>query len=96
MIRFIIIAIKPKVTIRSLKKGIFTTLSPGTSTGFFISSHRKKTNNANPMLQTNVNRDKNNIILTLLNFTYLSNTSKVNSIELYKHSFKNIQHTQNL
>jgi hypothetical protein len=77
MIRFIIIAIKPKVTIRSLKKGIFTTLSPDTSTGFLISSHRKKTNNANAMLQTNVNRDKNNIIFTVFYFfTYLSNISK--------------------
>ena len=65
MIRFIIIAVKPKVIIRSLKKGIFTTLSPGTSAGFLISTHRKKTNNANAMLQTNVNLDKNNIILTL-------------------------------
>jgi hypothetical protein len=51
-------ALNPRVIIRSLANGIATTLSPFVLTGLRISSHRKKTNNTKARLQINVNLDK--------------------------------------
>ncbi len=58
------IALKPKVITRSLKNGTAITLSVLPVTGFFISSHLKKINSKNAILQMNVNFDKkfNNLI----------------------------------
>ena len=58
------IAEKPNTTIRSFIKGNATTLSPLSVTGFRDSSHLKKTNNKNAMLQINAKRDRNKITLT--------------------------------
>jgi hypothetical protein len=58
--RFMKIAAKPKITITSFIKGNVTaTLSPVLVTGFFISSHEKKANNKNEILQINATLEKN-------------------------------------
>jgi len=58
--RFIIIAVKPKITISSFTKDKPITIpSPPVFTGFPPSFHLKKINNKNVMLQISVNRDKN-------------------------------------
>jgi hypothetical protein len=52
------IAEKPNMITRSLKKGIAITPSPILFAGFFNSIHLKKTNNKKAMLQMNVNFPK--------------------------------------
>lgn len=57
---FMIIAVKPKVTINSFAKGnVITLLSPTLFTVFLLSIHANKTNNRNARLQINVNLEKN-------------------------------------
>jgi hypothetical protein len=57
--RLITIAAKPKITIISFIKGsAIATSLPEPFTGFFASSHEKKTNNKKATLQMNVTLEK--------------------------------------
>ena len=61
MARFIIIAEKPRIIIRSLKKGKAMTVPFTPATCFFSSILFKTTNNKKQRLQMKVNFDKNEI-----------------------------------
>mgnify|MGYP001554421500 CR=1 FL=1 len=61
MARLIIIAEKPRIIIRSLKKGKAMTVPLAPATCFFASILFKTTNNKKQRLQINVNFDKNEI-----------------------------------
>jgi hypothetical protein len=59
--RLIKIAEKPRITIRSLRKGNETTVPGVPVTSFAACSFEKMTNNKKQRLQMNVNREKNEI-----------------------------------
>jgi hypothetical protein len=59
--KLIIIAEKPKIMTRSLKKGSGKTAPAGAATGFLASNLLIKMNIKKQMLQINVNREKNEI-----------------------------------